>query len=58
MVWGPAVVKLKECLDGTVGEALDKPPEVGSLQIPRQTKCRQVRRALRELLESVGLNAA
>jgi hypothetical protein len=58
MAQGPAIVKLKECLDDTVGEALGEPPEVGLPQTPRQTKCRQVCRALRELLESVGLHAA
>jgi hypothetical protein len=55
---GTAIVKLKECLDGTVGEALDEPPQVGSPQTLLQTKFRQVRRALVELLETVGLNAA
>jgi hypothetical protein len=58
MFQGTATVKLKECLDGTVGEALDEPPQVGSPQTRLQIKFRQVRWALLELLETVGLNPA
>jgi hypothetical protein len=58
MVQGTAIIKLKECLNGTLGEPLEEPPEVGSPQTPLQKNFRQVRRSIQELLETVGLRAA
>ncbi len=57
MAQGTAIIKLKECLNGTIGEPLDEPPEVGSPQPPLQKEFRQVRRALKELLQTAGLEA-
>ena len=58
MAQGTAIIKLKECLTGTVGEPLGELPEVGSPQTPLQKGFRQVRRALKELLNNAGLEAA
>ena len=58
MAQGTAIIKLKECLNGTVGESLGKSPDVGSPQSPLQKEFRQVRRALKELLDTAGLAAA
>jgi hypothetical protein len=55
---GTAIIKLKECLNGTLGRSLGEPPKVGSPQTPLQKEFRQVRRALKGLLETAGLTAA
>jgi hypothetical protein len=53
-----AIVKLKECLNGTVAEPLGDPPPVPPSQPPIQKGFREVRRALRALLDGLGLRAA
>jgi hypothetical protein len=58
MTEGTAVLKLKECLNGTVAEAPAEPPEVGSPQTPLQKEFRKVRGALQQLLKAQGLAAA
>ncbi len=55
---GHAIIKLKECLNGTVEEPLDETPDVGFPQPPLQKDFRQVRRGLKEVLEIAGLEAA
>ncbi len=55
---GTAILKLKECLNSTLGEPIGKTPDVGSPQTPLQKGFRQVRAALENLLETVGLAAA
>ena len=58
MVQSTAIAKLKECLNGTVGEPVEDSPDVGSPQTPLQKSFRQVRRALQQLLEEIGLAVA
>jgi hypothetical protein len=58
MAQGTAITKLKECLNGIVGEPVEDPPPVGSPQTPLQRRLREVRRALQGLLEEVGLAVA
>lgn len=58
MTEGTAVHKLKECLNGTVAEPPNEPPEVGSPQTPLQREFRKVRGALQQLLKAQGLAAA
>jgi hypothetical protein len=58
MTEGTAVLKLKECLNGTVAEPAGEPPEVGSPQTPLQKEFRKVRGALQQLLKAQGLAAA
>ena len=58
MVQSTAIAKLKECLNGTVGEPVEDSPDVGSPQTLLQKSFRQVRRALQQLLEEIGLAVA
>lgn len=53
-----AIMKLKECLNGTIGTPVGRAPEVDGPQTPLQKNYRQVRAALQKLLEEVGLTAA
>jgi hypothetical protein len=58
MTQGTAICKLKECLNGTIAEPLAEPPKLSSPQAPLQKEFRNVRKALRQLLEAQGLSAA
>jgi len=58
MTEGTAVLKLKECLNGTVVEPAGEPPEVNSPQTPLQKEFRKVRGAIQQLLKAQGLAAA
>jgi hypothetical protein len=58
MTQGTAVHKLRECLNGEIGEPMAEPPKVGSPQTPLQKEFRNVRKALMDLLEAQGLSAA
>jgi hypothetical protein len=58
MAQGTAIIKLNECLNGTVGKPLGERPEVSSPQIPLQREFRQVRRALKKLLDTAAFKAA
>jgi hypothetical protein len=55
MTEGTAVLKLKECLNGTVAEPISDPPKVGSPQAPLQKEFRNVRCAIKQLLKTQGL---
>jgi hypothetical protein len=46
MTQGTAILKLKECLNGTVAHPLIDPPDVDSPQTPLQKEYRKVRSAL------------
>jgi hypothetical protein len=58
MVQGTAIIKLTECLNGTIGESESSSPKVASPQTELQKGYRRVRSALEQLLEHVGLRAA
>jgi len=58
MVQGTAIMKLTECLNGTIGDAQSSSPKVASPQTELQKGYRRVRSALQQLLEHVGLRAA
>lgn len=58
MVQGTAIVKLTECLNGTVGDPEPIPAKIASPQTELQKGYRRVRSALGQLLETVGLLAA
>ena len=55
---GTAILKLKECLNGTVGHPVDGSPEVDSPQTRLQKEYRKVRAALQGLLQEQGVLAA
>jgi hypothetical protein len=58
MVQGTAIMKLAECLNGTIGDAQPSSPKVASPQTELQKSFRRVRSALHQLLEHIGLRAA
>jgi len=58
MVQGTAIIKLTECLNGTLGESDLGLPKVASPQTELQKGYRRVRSALEQLLNHVGLRAA
>jgi hypothetical protein len=58
MVQGTAIIKLTECLNGTLGESDTDSLKVASPQTELQKGYRRVRSALKQLLNHVGLRAA
>jgi hypothetical protein len=58
MTEGTAVLKLKECLNGTAAEPPGEPPEIGTPQAPLQREFRKVRSAMQQLLKAQGLVVA
>jgi hypothetical protein len=57
IVQGTAILKLKECLNGTVAQPIEDPPKINVPQSQLQKAFRRVRAALGKLLETIGLKS-